>query len=412
MTLRKFYTGDGIEVPEEGFIGRYDLRRDFAERVGFNFTYDDQKSIYSWQIASTTSEDLGDWAWVIEGRRGFGKSAFASWCSQMQSHQQTENRFLVALANPDLCANPRIAPLEAALHRLRGQVLDRLCRVDDGIDFGWWSPGEVLRVIAEEAYEKAKIPPRCIVFILDNISILPAKGGERHYQERKRLGIVEREVAALIAEVSRLRRDSRRPAIGVLALAYPGFYQRVGYALRSRFIYHDLLTEFSEQEVQTFLHLYVGLQDRKMANLLTRYSGGIPDLVQSITKQATEIKGDKEEMSASHLSCVIDEPSDELVGRLSEQLRDRGINANYMYSTHFPVLDHINDEEILHRVTETDELIASIERKANIPKSDVIKFLRYMETCKIIETNNEKITVFSEAAWLNMKKCVLHILGK
>jgi hypothetical protein len=341
--LPRPYPGDGIGLNWQQFVDRVPLKEDFAKEIRCTWSETNLGQPGRLDVVPHSGQ-LPDWAWVVEGRRGFGKSAFAAWCRgiQKQVDQQKDEKgtFIVTYASPDLCANASVSPLEAALHRLRGQVLQQLGRIHDGRYLGWYSAGEVLRMIAEEAHQKADAPNRlrCIVFILDNVSILPAATDEKHWNDRAGLSEIERQVASLIAELSRLDAEgfgrAPRPAVGLIALAYPDFYGRVSVALRSRFAKYKKLDTFKlEGDVETFASRYLGTDDEGVVAMLFYLSGGVPDLLQVITKQLVEEARRREgcgepspnNIDANAILGVAQNPDEEFQSHLIEHFWDRGL---------------------------------------------------------------------------------------
>lgn len=346
------YAGDGIGLKRMQFIDRLSLKEAFAEKVGCQYDGGSERVT----VDPNNTGQLSDWAWVVEGRRGFGKSAFAAWCRGIQEQLDQTGTFIVTYASPDLCANAGVGPLEAALHRLRGQVLRQLGRAHDGRDFGWYSAGEVLRVIAEEAYQKAPRPDRlrCIVFILDNVSILPAVPDEIHWFQRNGLSEVERQVASLIAELSRLDAEGScrtpRPAVGLLALAYPGFYGRVGQALRSRFVSYQKLEPFLWNDIDIFANRYLGKREKQLVNVLFRLTAGIPDLLQAVTNQVRppdsihiDASQSANQISAKTVFSVAKDPDDQLKLHLIEHFRDRGFPNQHINKNNLDILGCLSD---------------------------------------------------------------------
>jgi len=355
------YSEDGIGLNWKAFIDRLSLKREFAMKVGFKLLQESNGQSDRLEV-DPAAKQLSDWAWVVEGRRGFGKSAFAAWCRGIRKQVGPNDTVIVAYASPDLCANANVGPIEAALHRLRGQVLRQIGRTQDGRDFGWYSAGEVLRAIAEEAYQKAQLPDqlRCIVFILHNVSILPATSEEPHWADRKCLSEVERQVASLIAELSRLDSEELdaegpvrrpRPAVGLLALAYPGFYDRVGPALRSRFVMHQELKAFKRNDVQIFAYRYLGSSDNLVVDALFHLTGGIPDLLQAIAKQVrqeqSETQGDTHQsanrITAARILLAVQHPNDELKSHLIEHFRDRGLSEERIFKDNIGILGILSE---------------------------------------------------------------------
>lgn len=432
-------TDDGSHFPRDQFVGRENLRKSFAKQLGYRLELAEHNGAEKWTALNEDETPDRDWAMVIEGHRGFGKSAFARWCETApikaweDERNPTRDRlpFLAASASPDLCIGDRYTPLEAALYRLRLQILKAVGRAGDWADFGWRSSGEVLQEIATEAARNGYRSPTggrgTVVFILDNVSVLPSNDGELHYADREGLGPAEKSVAGLLSEVQRLTEAEARPNIGIVVLAYPGFYRRVGQSLRSRDLFeHHLLEPLKMNDIATRIGNIIiasGRSDRakNMAEAVFNLSSGIPILTQSIMRQAMQsVQSEGAQLSLQSIISVSVNPCEELEHDMIEQLRDRNLQPSPR--TIQDRTKKLMQREILEELQSIDfndgpmlrsEFNEMADSKADKYDSSEVKstieVLLAREILKEVPSDNKddsRIEPFARIVWSNLGRCL------
>lgn len=349
-----FYKGDGKGLLPEQFVGRSSLKKIFREFVG-----------YTEDVNVLPPSTESHWAWIIEGGRAYGKSAFAAWCKALPGGQDVKRADIIVVSveapgadlgdafgellraieseagaalqgrrkawNADISAPQNIVNRILYLSHMPGRwLVVAINAVSSYVGIGSVVSQRDAKSNSKEVLERVrKIGAgvrglQQIVIIVDGVSELPRVGGSA-------LGPVENGVAGLISDLYRMSGNGGGPRIGLVALAYPGFVDRIPVERKSRYARRTALQPFSRTDTTALAEVCLGsLVDHNVAlawgDWLHTASGGIPDLAQVIGYNAyVRERTARGKLTESGIRDFVVAPDEETVGRLRHQLEWKGI---------------------------------------------------------------------------------------
>jgi hypothetical protein len=279
MSKRKSipFFGPGA-IPYDEFCGRDDLRRVFSD-----------------SISPENLEEKENFVWVIEGKRGFGKSSFGKWCEAEAYLGTGEQDPDIAVCYIDFSEkiDPNVAVTsEKLIHLLYNELAaidvvkhydpkGRKLKASINLWFAGseYEPGDPRPDNIGDFFKRLGVAaesfPRigAFIFIFDDIT--------------SRQG-VESLSSDFAAAVARRTWQTHLPTIGLILLPHPGFEDRMPPALKpTRHISKKYeLKEFDPAETRDLVErLCRGTPwtpNSSFINELHLMSGGIPDLIQRI----------------------------------------------------------------------------------------------------------------------------------
>ncbi|HJQ25508.1 MAG TPA: hypothetical protein VKA60_16430 [Blastocatellia bacterium] len=296
-----FYTGTGA-VPYDKFGGRTTLRNDFLDAI-------------------LNAEGRGNFAWLIEGLRGFGKSSFGVWCrDEVKSTGRPALVCYIELAEKvhseipvsieqfiHIVYDEMIEELASFSLRAKGKRLAKAARKRGRLKAisvlgsgGEYEPGDPrpidIKEFFQDLYKVAKSHSDLLAFVFVLDEITSRKGAESLSSD-------------FIAAIRRLNWPDLEAVVGVILLTTPGFVDRVSGSVNPsrHFIKREKLEVFDFVETKEFVErlcLQAGWTfSNDFVDELFMMSGGIPDLVQRIGVDASIACKKRKATPAYHLTA-------------------------------------------------------------------------------------------------------------
>jgi hypothetical protein len=396
-----FWPYEGGQLEFAKFAGRHEMREEFCNLVGWSENGD-----------KIEQKKPAHRAWVIEGDRGIGKSAFAAWCENFPRKIEgaSEKLLVVKIKAPQEESNvPTFVQLlqgiqeaftnmaqvsrRCAAKSKAAALCQRLLETKVPERFANALAKKYLgaNVIGEEAIP---LSSRCVIETirdstkdiekLRNVVIVLDDLGE-YDQQSTGLSSVEKNIVNLINEF--VESEPRQGFfIRMILLTYPGFIERIpkehSLRRRSHSIGFTMLRPFSfpdtEDLTEKALRVGANCDNPEVVEAWAEYlhsaSGGIPDLVQALGYEAYEKDKSSGRFTAKAVICAAVDPQDELRQKIIAQMEIRDFTGRSFSKAEI---------ELMSTLAETD--IQKIERLCMTEQ----KWLDFLKSHSSTGTKNE-----------------------